>query len=420
VKTCVAFEYAEGLTLPADESTNAYFVQGKRRAMSAKDKPLPVTWLEIDVGILERNIRRLQEVIGPEVGIIGVAKSDGYGHGLPMIANILAKEKVNSIAVSNAEDALRLRQTLPVQSVLVLYPVPVSQIASLVSNNIDITITDMDALYEAEQAAKKAGVKAQLHIQVETGMHYFGADATKVQDMAMAIESSPHLLFKGVATHFSAADTDAAFTELQHDRFTKVLKSLQEQGLRPDSIHTANSAALDTFKPSWDVGAYRRIFPDVKVHVRIGCLLYGTYKPKELELENEYIATSLVSHILELKEVKKGDTIGYFNTHKSIRSGTLAVAPVGWGSSGYFPAAGQAIVNDTQVDLVGPISANTCVFDVSDVPAHKGDRILLFGDSAHQKGVSIDSLAMSQSMFVNRLIASLGAASHRVYVRDEA
>lgn len=374
------------------------------------------SWLEIDLGSLARNIRALKAAVGENLGVIAVVKSDGYGYGLLPTAAEASAAGVYGIGVGNAADASVLRRASITSRVIVLYPVLASQVANLVTDSVELTVTTMSSVEAVRRAAEELRIEASLHIQVETGMHHYGAASRDVLAMAKMIDESQYLKFAGVSTHFSAAGHNKRFTINQHERFLRVLYQLRAANLTPGSIHVANSAALDHFPASWDLSVYRNIFPEVHVCVRVGSILYGTYAPEHIPLTCVQIASRLVSHVMEIKRVAKGDVVGYFAQYRAPRSQTIALLSVGWGSDGFFPVDGHAVVNDKIVPIIGPVGANTCAIDVTDVNVSIGDVVLLF--DRENPNIGLDSLALSQGMFIHRLIATLGTTGRRVYVRS--
>lgn len=414
-KQYLMLEDAHGAIRPIEiEASHVY--SDEELLPGTATESFPISWLEVDIGALDRNIQRLQKVIGPDVGTIAVAKSDGYGHGLVPIAHTLASSNIDIIGVGSAVDAHRLREEGIKQRILVLYPVLPAQIPNLVRDQVDITVTSLESIQTAEQASKRLKIHSRLHIHVETGMHYYGMDQKIVPALAKKIYQSPSLKLVGISTHFATAETNQSFAERQFEELLTVLKQLKENDIYPEMVHTANSAALDNLPGSFDPSVYRRIFPQVQVLIRVGCLLYGTYRPRKLNLVPEYVATSLVSRILEVKKINKHDTVGYFMSYVTDKPREIAIVPLGWGSNGFLPIDGQAIANGTCVPILGLVSANTFAIDVTNLNVKVGDKVKLFDESANSS-IRLGNLAAKQGMFVNRLIAVLGASSSRVYIR---
>lgn len=374
----------------------------------------PNTWLEIDLSALESNVKQIQSVLGAEIGMIAVAKSDAYGHGLVVVANNLVALGANIIGVANLADALLLRKQGISAPVMLIYPVLAEDTRLAVQNNIDITISTLEAAADIASASAEMGLIARIHLQLETGMHNYGADEDAALIISSFIQDSKHLVLAGISTHYSSVDTDKAFAEAQHSRWLSTLGKLAADNIIPEMVHAANSAAFDLFPPSWDAQAYEVIFPGVKTFVRLGSMIYGTYKPKFIPVNSEYIASGFKTKVIEVKTIAAGDSVGYFNSYSSRSSRSIAILALGWGANGYFPENGHVYINDQKSQILGAISANTCAVDVSGIYVVPGDVASIFDNTDALSG-TIEDLAEQHNTFVNRIVATLGGANPRVY-----
>lgn len=374
----------------------------------------PATWLEIDVEVLHDNVQTVQKYIGG-VGIIGIVKADGYGLGLVPVATELLKAGVQILGVATSFDAIQLRRSGIQERILVIYPVLDEYLDELIANNIDITLTSVNQLSSCEAIAEKTQNNVNIHLQLETGMHHYGMDTTDIEEFAGVIAASKRIKFAGVSTHFASVGSDDLLTNSQYEHFVEALKKITALGLKPEFIHCANSAAVDMFVASWDKSQYELIAPHSRTLVRVGSLFYGTYPAKSLGLQTQLPARRLISHIAEIKSIKKGDKVGYFSSYIADEDKVIAILPVGWGANGYFPANGVAIILDEEAPLIGAVSANTSVIDVTRLKDCKvGQEVVLY--SADDERISMQKVAQNQSMFVSRALSAFGLTNQRGYI----
>lgn len=374
----------------------------------------PSTWLEVDLSVLHSNVLSIQSVLG-DTGIIAVVKSDGYGLGLVPVVVELEKLGVAGVGVATSDDALTLRRAGISGKIIVIYPLLETEITDLIVNAVDITISTVDQLMAVRSIADKLHVTAHVHIAIETGMHHYGAGLDLISSISRIILEASNIKLVGVSTHFADVSGSKQLTKKQYDVFKDALRELAARGLEPTYIHCANSAALDQFRPSWDKSTFQEIMPSSSIVVRVGAILYGLYDAVSDELRTYSPARRLVSRLVEVKEVQKGDFIGYFGDFRAVSNITIGILPVGWGSNGYFPSGGVVLVSGQQTPIIGKIGANTCTIDLTNIQNYYiGQEVELFSEEA--KEVNLKVAAHQQSMFTSRFLAAIGSVSVRGYV----
>lgn len=375
----------------------------------------PITVIEIDLCQLRKNLHTVKNFLPECTGIIGVVKSNAYGHGLLEVAKTLQDESCDLLGVGLACDARRLRASGIISPILVIYPVQPNDIDMLVAHDVDITVTSSKAIEHAQKSARKYSKVAKLHLMIDTGMHHYGCSDDDAVALATMIRASVHSELSGVSTHFSAAENDPDFTNAQHIVFINTLKRLAKTGISPATIHTASSSAIDRFPASFCDPAYRSFFPNSKIFVRPGCLLYGTYTVHNKRLQTKYIMKSMTTHISEIKKIKETETVGYFNQYHATKPMEIAILPLGWAENGYFPSSGLTLVHGEKRSIIGSVSANTTVIDVSGLGASEGDKVTIVGKDG-KSTITIEELARYQGTFVNRAIALVCTATPKVYI----
>jgi len=377
----------------------------------------PTTVLDIDTDILRKNVSTIQDAAGQNVALIAVVKSDGYGMGQERMAQELISTGVHSIGVATTIDALRLRAVRPDATIMLIYPVLSQDFSALAKAGIEITVTTIEHVRALDAVAKENHTTIRVHLQVETGMHHYGADSESLVDIAQFIEESPYIIFAGISTHFASAGVNQDATVAQYDNFITALTILSQRHIYPEFIHCANSAAFDVFPESWTGDDFKRLMPDTTVAVRIGSLLYGLYQPRNDSLRTRIVVTQLTTHLVEIKQIKQGETVGYFGSFVAQRDMRIGILPLGWGSNGFFPIDGRVSINGIEAPIIGSIGANTCAVDISNMrDVMVGQLVSVLDTTGVDNSLGLEEVASRQSMFVSRFLLSVGTTSCRRYI----
>jgi len=370
------------------------------------------TWAEINLDNLRYNCEQLKGMLKDGVALMAVIKADAYGHGDVEVANAIA-EFADWFAVSNLMEAKRLRRAGISKPVLILGYTPVENCTDLFEMGITQTVLGSDYAKELSDAAVGAGITVDVHIKVDTGMSRIGFSAVDTDECVSQIERAvylPGLKATGIFTHFAVADEDSErsqkFTEMQHDRFSDVIWSLQKKGIDFDRVHCCNSAAM-VFIPSYH-----------HTMVRPGIVLYGCSpngKPiEEMDLRPVMTLKTAVSLV---KTVKAGETVGY--GRKFTAASDMKVATVAVGYADGYPRVlsnrGYAFVNDTVVPIVGNICMDQMMLDVSAVDVKEGDQVILFGEGSP---IGVDNVAALAGTINYEILCGISRRVERVYIRD--
>jgi alanine racemase len=187
-----------------------------------------VKWIEIDLDNLIFNVTQLKKKLSSKVKIMAVVKSDAYGHGLIEVAKVLYPE-VDSFAVIDLEEALRLIDIKIKKPILILGPIENFQIA--LDNQFRITAYDIETIKNLFKIAEKKGKKGIIHVKIDTGMSRVGIYYTQALDFLKDIQNnySKNIDIEGIYSHLSMADVeDDSFTQIQYNRFIDLINSLQK------------------------------------------------------------------------------------------------------------------------------------------------------------------------------------------------
>jgi|SRR5215813_6719371 len=347
------------------------------------------TWAEINLDALANNFHVVRKQVGPAVKVMAVVKANAYGHGAVECARRLAREGANWFGVATPEEGIQLRDAGITQPILSLGGFWDGQQAACVQHRLTPVIYRLDMAASLNDAARAAGVVADLHVKVDTGMGRLGVRFDQVKEFADKLHAFESIRVDGLMTHFAAADDQScvSLTHSQVERFYAAVETFHECGFDPEHKHLANSAG---------------IFEQPAAHgnmVRPGGVLYGLWRdvlgPTHARDFHFEPVMSVRSRISLLKWVPPGETLGYGCTFEASRRTLVATLPIGY-HDGYMRGLsnrGRVIVRGAYASVVGRISMDLTLIDVTDIPSVAvGDVVTLLGTDG-PLSVSAENLA---------------------------
>jgi len=376
-------------------------------------KLLRPTWVEISLSKLRRNFQRIRELAGARK-VMAVIKADAYGHGAVPVSKCLAECGVDWFGLATVEEAIELREAGVQQPVLLLGGLYMSDPAHLIEYRLTPSISSTMRLDTYSECARQYGRPIEFHLKIDSGLGRLGLPLDRVAAFVSHYRELPGLQMRGLFTHLaSAEDLVASQTDEQGERFTAGLALLRDLRGEPEWIHVSNSAALVT----------ARKFPENLV--RIGALLYGYCMPlivppgQELPRVPEFEPVlTFKSRIVYMKDVPSGTPLGYSAAFYTRRTSRIATVPVGYadGLSHALSNRGYAIVRGRRARIVGSISMDLSLLDVTDIPGTNiGDEVILMGQEGE---CSITALEIAQLLDTvpYEILCSIGKRVPRIYV----
>src|SRR5262245_25513285 len=287
------------------------------------------TRAKVDLEALAHNYHVIRNHVGPDVKVMAAVKANAYGHGAVECARRLEAEGTDWFGVALPEEGIELRAAGITRPILCLGGFWPGQESSCLQQDLTPVVYRLDMIELINRAAKDAGVVADIHLKIDTGMGRLGVRADEVEDFCAQLKSFAHVRVEGLMTHLASADDQAQsdFTRRQLDRFEQAVRTFREHGFAPGYVHAANSAT--TFA-----------YPQVGNMVRPGGALYGFKRdvfPANIPAPPLRPVMSLYSRIMLLKEVPAGAKLGYGGTFETRRASLIATLPIGY-NDGYSRA----------------------------------------------------------------------------------
>lgn len=369
-------------------------------------------YAQIDLDAILWNMKRMKAHIRPETRMIGVIKTDAYGHGSVPVAKALQKlDFLYGFAVATAEEAFELRENGITLPILILgYTFPYSY-ARMIEEDIRPCVfrEDMAALLSEE--AGKLGKKAKIHIKVDTGMGRIGITPDE-SGLAFVkrLSEDKNLELEGVFTHFARADeADKTSAWEQFYKFRWFTEEMEQRFVLPDLIKDCSNSAGILKMPEANM--------DV---VRAGISLYGLAPSAEVDTSGFSLkpALSLFSTVVFVKWLEAGQPVSYGGTYVTNRRTRVATIPIGYGDG--YPRSlsnkGYVLIRGKKAPVIGRVCMDQFMVDVTDIPqACEGDRVTLIGRDGEEE-ISAEELGELSGRFHYELLCDLGKRIPRFYI----
>lgn len=352
------------------------------------------TWAEIHLDRLAVNVGNYCAKLQGETKLMCVVKASCYGHADLAICPFLEKELgVKWFAVSNADEALRLRNMGISGEILILGYTPPEAVAELAEHNIIQTITDTGYAEKLNSVLAGGGRPLRCHAAVDTGMTRIGLRGTPEQIAGELYEiyDLDDIILDGIFTHYAAADSDSdddkAYTAAQTEKFFAVRAEAEKLGVALAQCHCLNSAG----------GIYS---PDSRSTLaRLGIVMYGLYPDPAVPLPFEpEPVMELRSTVSQVKTVYAGESISYGRTFTADRE--MRVATVTCGYADGWPRAlsnkGEVLLHGKRARIVGRVCMDQFMIDVTDIPeAAPQDTVTLIGTDGSERITADDVAALA-------------------------
>jgi alanine racemase len=367
------------------------------------------TRVEVDLAAIVGNARAVRARTGAQV--YAVVKADAYGHGAVAVAGALTRARaVAGFAVSLVEEGVALRDAGVTAPVLVMGPSQHGGEDEMVAAKLTPVIACAEELAAFAGVARRRGA-LEAHLKVDTGMGRLGVPLAQTGELArQAARAGVQIV--GLMTHLACADSDdpedpASMTRAQLRRFADADRAVIAAGAPLRVRHAANSSAA-------------LLFPDARLDlVRPGIAIYGNGRWPDGAARTQ--AMRLVTEVAQVRTIEEGSSVGYGAAWRARRTSRVAVLPIGYADGLPRRASGQAevAIRGRRVPLVGLISMDIAIADVTDVPGvAAGDPAVLLGRAGEGASISVAEYAAWAGLTEYEVTCGMSKRVPRTYVGD--
>jgi alanine racemase len=345
-------------------------------------------WVEIDLGALVRNGERFAQAAG--VPLLPMVKADSYGIGAIRAAGALQRLSPWGFGVATIDEGAELRHAGVTEPILVFSPLLPEQFDAVQRLHLRPVLGDRGAI------ESWTGRQLPWHLMIDTGMNRAGASW---RDLDAVLEAASRFPPEGVCTHFHSAQLPDGSREEQERRFAAALERLPFAG---GIVHADNSAAIECRAPS----PYGLARP--------GIFLYG------VAVAGGGIVVEPVVHlrgrVVEVRVVREGDSVSYDASWRALRTSRIATVSLGY-ADGYRRSLGnraKALLAGRRVPVVGVVTMDMTMLDVTDHPCEPGDVVTFLGRDGDDV-LTVAEVAATADLSPYELLTGLRSRLTRVY-----
>ncbi len=367
-------------------------------------------WTEISMHAVRHNFLQIKNATDSD--ICCVIKADAYGHGSVALAREYEKLGASYFAVSNIDEALKLRDNGISLPILNLGYAPPNDVGVLKNYDITQCVYSLDYAISLNEECIKQDAKINIHIKIDTGMSRLGFYFQDKKRDFNAIEEIKrvcgfkHFIPEGVFTHLSSSDEgDNEYTTRQLDLFNFALKELSKIPFR--IVHSANSGATLDFSTA-HYGM-----------VRAGIILYGLFPSEQIRNKlNLLPVLSLKSVISHVKIIEEGSFVSYGRNFTADTQMKVATIPIGY-ADGYARVlsdrGAEVLINGKRRKIIGRICMDQMLVQLeNDDDVNIGDTVVLIGNSGNEY-ISVDEIAQKRNTINYEVVCEFALRVPRVY-----
>lgn len=370
----------------------------KQKHITVKER----AYIELDLASLAHNAAILQAAMPQGCELMAVVKANAYGHGDYEISTHLEKNGVKAFAVATIEEGIRLRRYGIRGMILILGYTDIHRAKELRRYRLTQTLIDLDYA----EGLNRQGVPVRVHIGIDSGMHRLGFDCGNLTGVRRVF-TMKNLRVDGIFTHLGCSDStepgDMAFTEEQISRFYQMIDRLKESGIAIPKLHIQSSYGLLNY-------------PELRCdYVRVGIALYGVGSVSE---EHTALQTdlrpvlALKARVALIRDVPKGEYIGYGRAFQTKRDSRIAILPIGYADG--LPRSlsdGRAYVRirDFTAPIIGRICMDQLAVDITDAPGVVVGDIATLIENRKDSRISAPRIAEQTGSISNELLSRMGS-----------
>jgi alanine racemase len=334
----------------------------------------------VDLSAIARNYRFLAGHVAP-AAVIPVVKADAYGHGAVEVTRRLEAEGAQAFAVAITEEGVALRRAGIGGEILILSFAEPADVALHRAYSLTPALYDLEQARGFAEATRAATAPLPVHLKLDTGMGRLGVRPSELSAAIELLRSASGLALTGAYTNFSSSiETPSPVTAAQTAAMRDGLAALRSAGIATGRVHLANSGAALAHPATWFDA------------VRPGLALYGVAPAENLDDGALEAALTLETAIMAIKDVPAGAALGYGGAFVTARPSRIALLPIGYddGLRRSFSGRLSVLIRGEEAPIVGAVSMDLTIVDVTDTAGRLGDRVVCLGRDGQRRVTAWD------------------------------
>lgn len=363
------------------------------------------TVFEVNLDALTNNLNFYRNKVGSATKIMVMVKAFAYGSGSAEVASLLEYHRVDYLGVAYTDEGVVLRQNGIKLPIMVLNPQPES-FAKLIEYNLEPEIYSFKVFKQYLDFIRSSEKVFKIHVKLDTGMHRLGFVQEDIETLIDLLKQNPQIKIASIFSHLVGADESEhnAFSKSQIEKFDKMsLQIINALGAEIPLRHICNSAGIIRF-------------PEAKFDmVRLGIGLYGVEVTNTEQNALQTVGT-LKTVISQIKNLKKGETIGYSRKgilEKDSRIATIAIGYADGFDRGFGKGVGKVLVNGVSCQVVGNVCMDMTMIDVTEATCEEGDEVIIFN-----KDLSIKELAKTIDTIPYEILTGVSERVKRIFYKE--
>jgi alanine racemase len=368
------------------------------------------TVMEVNLSAIVHNLNFYRKKLKPDTRIMAMVKAFSYGSGSFEIANVLQFHHVDYLAVAYADEGIELRKAGISLPIMVMNPEEQSY-DSMIQYSLEPELFSFRVLGLFDEAVRRNKIllegdrRVSVHIKLDSGMHRLGFEELEINALIVRLKNNKNLHIRSIFSHLAGSDEGEHddFTHLQINRFDTMSSAIMQHFDYPILRHILNSSGISRFP----TGAFDM--------VRLGIGLYGigTNEEEQALLQN---VNTLKTTISQIKQIPKGDSIGYSRKGFAAHAMTIATVPIGYAdglSRKLSNGKGRMLVKGQFAPIVGNVCMDMCMIDITNLNVLEGDEVIVFGEQ-----YPIAKIARDLNTIPYEVLTNVSRRVKRVYFQE--
>jgi alanine racemase len=353
----------------------------------------------VDTDAIRHNLAYLKSKSKTE--LMPVLKSNAYGHGIVEMSKIIRDLNIKYIGVATINEALLLRQHGDKGRILAwLYDIDGQEIKDAIHLDIDIAIYDDTTIEKFIKLIPKHK-KVNITVFVNTGINMIGVPYEKAIELCILLNTIPTIKLEGIMSHM--VSNNKKFVNIQLDKFRKLIQNLKNIGIHPPLTHIAKTGVC----LNYDVSDFTLS--------RCGEGIYGILDYFKID-KHLKLATTVKSYIIQIKDIEKGEGIGYDWTYITPYRKKICIVPVGYAD--ILPRNTSlklyVYINGTKRRVLGIITMNQIVIESKETDKIN-DEVYLFGNGINCPQTVYD-IAKIANTIPHEILSRFSSTIERIYL----
>lgn len=339
--------------------------------------------------------------------VIPVLKANAYGHGINIVAPIIAEANlpwVPYIAVDSYGEALQVREVCK-YPVLIMGKIKPQNFRRIKYQNFSFVVSDSDSI----EKLGKTGRLIKLHLELNTGMNRYGVRPDEVKPLLKVLQKYPNLELEGIMSHLADSDgvDDRTITGAVRlfDKSVSVIEAQMGPVLYKHIAQTAGSVRVNSIHAN-------ALRPGIGI---FGVNPFLSDNPAYSLLSKLTPVLRFITTVAQVQTISKGEGISYNYTFKAPKAMRIGVIPVGYyeGVPRQLSNTGHVKWGNHYLPIVGRVCMNHTMVDITKLPIEVGQEVEIISSRVSDK-TSIQSVAAEHELFSYELLSRLVASTRRI------